>query len=161
MKRKPRSKYTKEVLEPLVAKTFSVQGILRELRLRPTVGNHWHIKNLIQLHEISTSHWTGAGHMRGKKSVNRLAPSKILVEDLEFTLRPGRLITRALLEIGRKHVCASCGLTNLWNDKKLVLEIHHKNGKRWDNRENNVDFLCPNCHSQTSNSGKLNLPLNT
>ena len=35
-------------------------------------------------------------------------------------------------------------------DKKIVLELHHKNGHSKDNRLENIVFLCPNCHSQTT-----------
>jgi len=34
--------------------------------------------------------------------------------------------------------------------KELRLQIDHKNGIWKDNREKNLRFLCPNCHSQTA-----------
>jgi 5-methylcytosine-specific restriction endonuclease McrA len=48
-----------------------------------------------------------------------------------------------------KYECSACGLKDSWQDKKLVLQIEHKNGNRKDNRLKNLTFLCPNCHSQT------------
>lgn len=41
-----------------------------------------------------------------------------------------------------------CNITD-WHGEHLVLELDHKNGKRADNREENLRWLCPNCHSQT------------
>ena len=38
----------------------------------------------------------------------------------------------------------------------LVLQIDHKNGKKWDHRPGNVRFICPNCHSQTPTVGAKN-----
>lgn len=46
--------------------------------------------------------------------------------------------------------CHSCGLTE-WLNGKLGLELDHINGINTDNRLENLRFLCPNCHSQTSN----------
>lgn len=45
--------------------------------------------------------------------------------------------------------CARCGNPGEWNDNKLTLQLEHKNGVHSDNTLNNLEFLCPNCHSQT------------
>ena len=51
--------------------------------------------------------------------------------------------------------CYKCGLT-MWNDKPLKLQLHHINGDNRDNRIENLQLLCPNCHSQTDNFCKKN-----
>ena len=62
-----------------------------------------------------------------------------------------RLISNNLLE----YVCAECGNTGEWNGQKLVLQLEHKNGIHNDHRLSNLEFLCPNYHSQTNTySGK-------
>jgi hypothetical protein len=41
----------------------------------------------------------------------------------------------------------------------LAISLHHRNGDRLDNRLDNLEFLCPNCHSQTENyAGRNRLP---
>ena len=42
-----------------------------------------------------------------------------------------------------------CGNNGVWEGVKLVLQLEHINGVRNDNRIENLEFLCPNCHSQT------------
>jgi len=44
--------------------------------------------------------------------------------------------------------CNKCGLAE-WIGTPITLEYEHKNGDRDDNKRNNVECLCPNCHSQT------------
>ena len=51
--------------------------------------------------------------------------------------------------------CAICGVTEQ-NGKTLSLELDHINGINNDNRLENLRFLCPNCHSQTSTYGSRN-----
>lgn len=50
----------------------------------------------------------------------------------------------------REWKCESCGLSE-WQGKKLPLEVHHINGDHWDQRRENLQILCPNCHSLTEN----------
>ncbi|HET9719935.1 MAG TPA: HNH endonuclease [Solirubrobacteraceae bacterium] len=46
--------------------------------------------------------------------------------------------------------CELCGLSR-WRDASLSLALHHMNEDRRDNRIENLQLLCPNCHSQTEN----------
>ena len=46
--------------------------------------------------------------------------------------------------------CEICGLTE-WLGRPLSMALHHVNGDGRDNRLENLQFLCPDCHSQTDN----------
>lgn len=48
-----------------------------------------------------------------------------------------------------KEICFSCGLTNNWNGKPLVLWLDHINGKGDDWTTSNLRMVCPNCDSQS------------
>lgn len=50
----------------------------------------------------------------------------------------------------KERKCEICGLTE-WNGKEIILQLHHINGDNKDNRLENLQILCPNCHSQTDN----------
>jgi len=47
--------------------------------------------------------------------------------------------------------CAKCKLKDKWNGRPIRLNLHHINGNNKDNRIENLQILCPNCHSQTDN----------
>lgn len=53
--------------------------------------------------------------------------------------------------------CSKCG----WGEMnpythRIPLDVHHKDGDYTNNDEENLDLLCPNCHSLTSNYKSLN-----
>ena len=55
-----------------------------------------------------------------------------------------------MIEAGIKYSCQECGISNMWNNKTITLQVDHINGNFLDNTINNLRFLCPNCHSQTA-----------
>ena len=57
----------------------------------------------------------------------------------------------------KERKCEKCGQDEIWFGEKLSLQLDHKNGNHKDNRFENLEILCPNCHSQTPTySGKRN-----
>lgn len=48
----------------------------------------------------------------------------------------------------QKNCCARCG-RDTWFDQPIILELDHKNGISDDDRRENLEMLCPNCHSLT------------
>lgn len=144
------SKYTRDVLEPIVKDSRSYAQVLCKLGLSYSGGNHRHIKEKIADNEIDTSHFLGQSWAIGKPFRNRLTPEQILVvREGGIGKTRANIIRRALIESGVVYECVECGLGPEWQGKKMVIEIHHINGKNWDNRKENLMFLCPNCHSQT------------
>lgn len=67
-----------------------------------------------------------------------------------------RAIRRYLLERAG-HACEKCGWAVVHPiTGRVPLTINHKDGD-WNNTSpNNVEVLCPNCHSLTENYGALN-----
>lgn len=70
---------------------------------------------------------------------------QLLLTDFS-TLTFERLRKRVLLEQEGK--CNHCGLFE-WRGRPLTLEIEHKDGNHHNNARENVEAICPNCHSLT------------
>jgi len=88
---------------------------------------------------------------------------KIYIENWLLGKEPGHHKTavsnhvkRWLIEkYGRK--CQKCG----WHKinpvtNKVPVQVNHKDGNWQNNRPENLELLCPNCHSLTPNFGALN-----
>lgn len=63
---------------------------------------------------------------------------------------------RAVLIEEFGYTCASCNIPGEYNGKPLTLEVNHKDGDAKNNLLSNLEFLCPNCHSQTPTFRALN-----
>lgn len=147
----PRRWYSDEVLAAAVASSQSVAGALRLLGVPVTGGQHAHLARRVRQAGIDTKHFTGQAHNRGKPSPKRRDPCDVLVVLPPGSDRPKTRHLRAALEyFNVSKVCALCRCEPVWRGAPLTLIIDHENGDWLDNRLENLRYLCPNCHSQTS-----------
>ncbi|KKM88814.1 hypothetical protein LCGC14_1254960 [marine sediment metagenome] len=142
-------KHTRELLEPVIRDSISFSDALRKLGRKPVGGSITSLKLTCKRNGIDTSHMTGQGHRKGKQPNNRLSANEILIMGASTDRRTtAHLLRRALFEIGVEHVCVECDLKPEWKGKSITLEVDHKDGQYWNNLQENLQFLCPNCHSQ-------------
>lgn len=151
-------KYNREILEKLVKESLSIRQVMTKLGIYPISGGmHAHINKRIKKEGIDTSHFRGQGANFGArhKGSKKLTAEELLKVNIgEYKTKAHRL-RRALLEIGRPYSCYICGLTGEWQGKPLLLEVEHISGNALDNRKENIQFICPNCHSQTDTFRKI------
>jgi predicted RNA-binding Zn-ribbon protein involved in translation (DUF1610 family) len=143
-------KYTPEVLAEAAAASFSVAGVLRHLGVPQSGGAHAHISRQLKRFGIDTSHFTGQGWLRGRTLPPRRRPEEYLRVYPPGSGRVnGQRLRRCLVAIGRLYGCEGCGNDGTWRGRPLTLHVDHEIGDHLDCREQNLRFLCPNCHAQT------------
>lgn len=71
------------------------------------------------------------------------------IRDEPFKFYSTSRLHNFLIQNEIEYKCAKCGCTD-WQDEKISLEVDHINGVKQDNRLENLRYLCPNCHSQTT-----------
>jgi transposase-like protein len=97
----------------------------------------------------STSAWYNAAKAGKLRARSPLIPVEELLQKGRRCNR-GHLKTRLIKSRLKQERCEECGLSE-WRGKPLRVTLHHINGDSYDNRLENLSFLCPNCHSQTPN----------
>lgn len=145
-------KYTREILASVVAKSISMQGVLRLLGLRPSGGMHAHLSRQLRKFGVSTGHFTGKASNKGaahQGGPQRKSATEVLVLRTSGSRQTALRLRRALVESGVPYACARCGTSGLWQGQPLVLQVNHLDRNWLDDRISNLEFLCPNCHSQT------------
>ena len=137
----------------LIKTSSSLREVCLKSGIVATTGNYNTLKRIIKENDIDITHFK-------RQNGNKKAP-----QDIEFYLSKNSTISsyklkNKLLKKGIKEKkCENCGLTE-WMGKPLKLELHHINGDNTDNRIENLQILCPNCHSYTDNYGGKNQKIN-
>lgn len=153
-------KLSDEQFVELLKKSSTISEVL--FKLGYTVkGNSWgysQVKRRMDDLNLDYSIFKGKSAVMKITKLNNVKKEDILKENCRHqrTVLRRYVIKNNLIP----YKCAICGCTE-WQGKTLSLELDHINGVNNDNRLENLRFLCPNCHSQTSTYGSRNQQLNS
>ena len=144
-------KYTDEQLIEAVKTSLSIAEVCRKLGIKAVGGNYATIHNKINKLNLDTTHFTGKAWNQGLK-YKVVVPAKPLQEILKENTpyQSYKLKLRLIKEGLKEEKCECCGNTE-WLGQPIKLELHHINGNHNDNRLENLQLLCPNCHAYTDN----------
>lgn len=144
----------------------SMNNLCNNLGLRGVDGYYKKIEKVINKYNLSTNHFNSKksnynSYLKRELDENgrfvRMADDNFFIKGAK---RSGESIIKRLVEGGYKeYKCENCGISE-WDGKPLRLQVHHINGDHNDNRIENVQLLCPNCHTQTDTYGRNNLVKN-
>lgn len=142
--------WTSNQLKEAVASSFSYRQVITKLGLRPAGGNYYQLKKYITEEKIEVTHFKGTAWNKGLRGGTR-KPRRPLEQILvKGSLFQSYKLKKRLFAAGLKpQQCESCGWHQQTLSGHLPLELHHINGDRNDNRLENLQILCPNCHSLT------------
>jgi len=141
------AKYTDEDIIRLSSEVFSMAELLRRLGLRPVGGNYYTIKKKLKRLELTCDHWVGQAWNKGERT-----------KDWSNYVKTSSIKPHLIKE--RTHCCEVCCSTQ-WLEKPIPLEIHHVDGDRTNNKKQNLQLLCPNCHAFTDNYRGKNIEVST
>jgi 5-methylcytosine-specific restriction endonuclease McrA len=89
------------------------------------------------------------GKPRPEESNYKFPLSEVL-EGKHPVVQTWKLKNRMLREGLIENKCDACGIKDSWQGKPIAIHMDHINGIHNDHRLENLQMLCPNCHSQTS-----------
>jgi HNH endonuclease len=113
------------------------------------------VKECMQSFGFSMSAWVDAIERGDVTPRPRAIPAEDLLSGVRAASR-GQLKKRLLVEGLKQDRCERCGISE-WRGRPLTLALHHVNGDPNDDRVENLQLLCPNCHAQTPNFSGRNV----
>jgi 5-methylcytosine-specific restriction endonuclease McrA len=142
-----RDKYIDTVCA-LAKKCSNINQILKILGKKSTNEYYKQIKKILEENNVNTSHFTYNEKYKPNGIEEKKSLSDYLVIGSAITI--SKLRNRLIKEGVKEHKCEKCGRTE-WEGEIIPLQLHHINGDRTDNRLENLQLLCPNCHALTDN----------
>ena len=85
-----------------------------------------------------------------KNNLERIYELDDIINGQHPQYQSNKLRKRLLSDGLKENKCEICDAST-WLDKPLKLELHHVDGNRNNNFIDNIQLLCPNCHSYTDN----------
>jgi len=145
-----------EEFKVLVSKSSSYTEILRFFKMCIHGNNSKTLKSRIDALDCSTAHFhPNFYNLVILRMASNIPYEKIFCENSRYSQKSlkRRIIKDKLLP----YQCR-CGNKGEWLGAALSLQLEHINGVNNDNRLENLEFLCPNCHTQTETFAGRNNP---
>lgn len=135
-----------------------ISDFLGKQNLVSSSGNYDTFKKWLIIHDINKDNYFIKEKNKPKsisiKIVDEIKVDEVLCIESKYTRQEANKIIRKYNLI--PYCCEGCENKGTWNGKPITLQLEHKNGNSSDHRVENLEYLCPNCHSQTQTYGSKN-----
>lgn len=147
------SELSYENLIELTTKYKNYHQIIKSLNLSGNgTGNYKTLKQQLTKYNIE---FISNRSIAGRSNKDRMSDDSVFVKESTY---PRHALKRRIIKDKLMiYKCMECDNEGQHNNKPLVLQLDHINGVSNDNRLDNLQFLCPNCHSQTETFASKNL----
>lgn len=158
MKKSRLYNFSKEYIQDVLDKSTGYTLVLKELGIQGGSSVNT-LKKIIKDYNLDVSKMLSNRELAYLNNYKR--PGKpiwdlndILIKNSNYSNMNS--LKKRLFDSGIKQKrCEKCGIVK-WLGKDITFQIHHINGVHNDNRIENIQILCPNCHSQTDNYAGAN-----
>jgi hypothetical protein len=143
-----------EKLRETISQSRCWSEAMRKLNRIPRGGAFQFFQSRVKKEGIDTTHFIGKAAHAGEHQTGKCKKrhwSEILINKDTKDREGTGTLRRAFKEYCKEHnieiKCSDCNNRGIWLEKNLILEINHKDCKRWNNLPTNLEWVCPNCHS--------------
>ena len=149
--------YTPQELQELLDNSNGYADLLRRIGVNPRGGNPDTLKKIIKEYNLDETLLNqNRSNIYKNCAETTHIKSRFKTEDILNNKHPNykssKLLVRLINEGYKENKCECCGITQ-WLGKSIILQLHHKDGNHNNNNLDNLEILCPNCHSQTDTYG--------
>ncbi len=106
-------------------------------------GSQSSMKKTAKKFGINFSHFPGGQWNKGKA----LGPKRPIEDYFNGAPISSNTLKKKLFSAGKKEKKCELCISAEWRNEEIPLELHHKNANPKDNRLDNLEVLCPNCHA--------------
>lgn len=133
--------FSEEEIRRIVKESVSTREVAEKLGYKKDGGGTIaSLNKMFKDLDLDTSHFKGQSWNKDNYNYDSFK---------QFSYKKnGSSTCKALIAL-RGLKCEKCGITE-WLGQPINLEVHHINGDRTNNELENLQLLCPNCHSYTS-----------
>ena len=132
-------------LEAAASISFSYSDVCRNFGIITKGGNIKTVRKWINFFDIDVNHFKPQAV---REYIKKFTLEEVFVENsnVQRSYAKKLILQNNLIA----YECRKCKCDGTWQGELITLQLEHKNGINNDHRLSNLEFLCPNCHSQTA-----------